>query len=619
MAATVDAMQHMALRMQWLGLGPASAQCMPHSCSDGGAAGVGSTGVGCDSSATGGDAFTFAVDDLQRLRRGLILGAVSSCYTASATTSMLSTTLGPLVAQLCCGPAGIRVVEEIVTLAVAGRAPKQDTLLFALAVVARQSDDQPTRRAAFAAISTVCGTPTQLFSFLAFFKQWTGVAPATTLYGWGRGLRRGVCAWYTARPALRVAFLATKFGSRCGWTHHDVFRLCHLAADGPSGLALTCRFLVHGAESLTAAATNTELARDTADAAIFQAGGVCTGAGVDGVFSLLTAVVAAKATTEAAPLIRLIRSHALVREHCPTALLHDPEVWEALLVRMPLMALLRNLGKLTSVGVFGLPAGITGLPGVTAAPLSAERVAAVVELVCGRLTCAKAVVASKVHPVAVLTAMRQYDAGAGDKGSLSWFPTPRIQAALEACFMLAFKAPKPTGQRVLIGLDVSGSMVFYGCAAMPALSCREAAAAMLMVQLRTEPTTTTVMAFSNGFVSLPLTAATSLEATVAVTAGLQFDTTDCARPMLWALQQQRQVDAFIIYTDNDTNCGSVSPADALRQYRVAMQLPHTRLVVVAMTDSPFTIADPADPGMLDVVGFDAATPALIAAFIAGEL
>jgi 60 kDa SS-A/Ro ribonucleoprotein len=39
-----------------------------------------------------------------------------------------------------------------------------------------------------------------------------------------------------------------------------------------------------------------------------------------------------------------------------------------------------------------------------------------------------------------------------------------------------------------------------------------------------------------------------------------------------------------------------------------------RLVVVAMASNGFSIADPNDGGMLDVVGFDTATPAVIADF-----
>jgi len=39
-------------------------------------------------------------------------------------------------------------------------------------------------------------------------------------------------------------------------------------------------------------------------------------------------------------------------------------------------------------------------------------------------------------------------------------------------------------------------------------------------------------------------------------------------------------------------------------------------VVVAMTSNGFSIADPDDAGMLDVVGFDTATPNVVSDFIA---
>ena len=39
-----------------------------------------------------------------------------------------------------------------------------------------------------------------------------------------------------------------------------------------------------------------------------------------------------------------------------------------------------------------------------------------------------------------------------------------------------------------------------------------------------------------------------------------------------------------------------------------------KLVVIGMVSNGFTIADPNDAGMLDVVGFDTATPSVIADF-----
>jgi 60 kDa SS-A/Ro ribonucleoprotein len=87
--------------------------------------------------------------------------------------------------------------------------------------------------------------------------------------------------------------------------------------------------------------------------------------------------------------------------------------------------------------------------------------------------------------------------------------------------------------------------------------------------------------------------------------------------MRWALKHKIEVDTFIIYTDNETWAGPVQPFQALREYRQKMER-ESRLIVCAMTGDKFSIADPRDPGMLDVVGFDASAPELIASFSKGE-
>ena len=83
--------------------------------------------------------------------------------------------------------------------------------------------------------------------------------------------------------------------------------------------------------------------------------------------------------------------------------------------------------------------------------------------------------------------------------------------------------------------------------------------------------------------------------------------------MLWAQKNRIDVDQFVIYTDNETWAGTVHPAQALRSYREARGIP-AKLVVVGMTSTGFSIADPNDAGMLDVVGFDTSTPPVIADF-----
>ena len=97
------------------------------------------------------------------------------------------------------------------------------------------------------------------------------------------------------------------------------------------------------------------------------------------------------------------------------------------------------------------------------------------------------------------------------------------------------------------------------------------------------------------------------------------DATDCSLPMTWAMQHNVDVDCFILYTDSETCIGRVSPHEALVEYRRKMGKPEAKLIVMAMQVNDFTIADPADPGMMDMVGFDASAPELVSMFASGEL
>ena len=94
--------------------------------------------------------------------------------------------------------------------------------------------------------------------------------------------------------------------------------------------------------------------------------------------------------------------------------------------------------------------------------------------------------------------------------------------------------------------------------------------------------------------------------------------TDCAQPMLYTHKKNLKVDTFIIYTDCETWCGKIHPDQALRKYRKASGI-DAKLIVVAMTSNGFTLADPNDAGMLDMVGFDSAAPEIIRQFVLEEI
>lgn len=180
-------------------------------------------GAGQAPNSAGG--YAWPVDDWVRLDRFLILGSEGGSYYASERT--LSRENAEAVVR-CIGADGLRAVARIVEISEAGRAPKNDPAIFALALCAGLGD-AATRRAAFAALPRVCRIGTHLFHFAQYVE---GVR------GWGRGLRAAVAAWYNDRPADRLAYQAVKYQSRDGWGHRDMIRLAHPHPSGDDHAAI---------------------------------------------------------------------------------------------------------------------------------------------------------------------------------------------------------------------------------------------------------------------------------------------------------------------------------------------------------------------------------------------
>ena len=288
----------------------------------------------------------------------------------------------------------------------------------------------------------------------------------------------------------------------------------------------------------------------------------------------------------------------LVREHLPTELLNSVPVWRALLQEMPMTALIRNLGKMTNIGLLN--------QGSTEAALAIEK-----------LTNQNQLKGARIHPFNVLLAYHQYNIGHGDKSNLTWNPNPDITASLEKAFDLSFKFVEPTNKRFCIALDISGSMDFK-CANGTPIKTREAAAAMSMVTIRSERRHR-VIGFHNEMIQLNMKPTMNLREVLEESSRYGFGGTDCAKPMLWATENKMRFDAFIIYTDCETHSGSVHPTEALRRYRLESGIPDAKLIVVAMTSNGFTIADPNDHYMLDVIGFDSNAPEIMSKFVLGEI
>ena len=504
----------------------------------------------------------FPVDDMTRLQRFLILGSEGGSYYTDERKLTLDNVKAVKRCITASEESGINAVTEIARISKSRRAAKPGPALFALAMAASYGSDK-VRKTAFNFLNDVALTGSHLQMFIDYIG---------TMRGWGRGLRKAVGNWYTQRPLDHAVYQAVKYRSRYNWTHRDLLRKAH--------------------------PYTTDRQTDALFAWITK--GTLPSWDQDPNLRLILAYEDAK-TAGPNDLAKIIEVRKITWEMVPSEMLDKPEIWKALARDMPMTALLRNLATLTRVGVI--------------APMDSASVCE---------TLKRIGTTSHIHPIACLTALLTYRADKGVRGQHTWIPVPQVVDALDAAFDRSFSQAPQTNKRLYLGIDVSSSMAGGEVAGVPGLSPRMAAAAMAMAIARREPNyymagfsaSTRYMWDRGAYVMSPLsiTASDSISDAMQKTKNLPFGRTDCALPMLHAMEMKMNVDSFIILTDSETWAGNIHPVEALRRYRAQSGIP-AKLVVVGMVSNEFTIADPDDAGMMDVVGFDSAVPELITDFV----
>lgn len=506
--------------------------------------------------------FVWEVDCWGRLRRFLILGSEGGSYYANERDL---TTENVESVRECIEEDGPRTVDEIVEISKSGRAPKNDPALFALANCISLGDKK-TKSLAAEALPEVARIATHLYHFVAY---------AETMRGWGRTMKWAVQNWYDKNPD-QLALQAIKYRQRDGWSHRDLLRLAHPqnAQNAP-----IFDWITHGLATTK------------------------TGAPKKVAYNKLPAFIqgfeeAQHATTEVADTVRLISEFNLPREALKTEHLNAPEVWRAMLDKgMPMTALIRNLATMTRLDIFK----------------SNEYKNLVVDQIVNQETLTKA----RIHPLNVLSALKTYASGHGRLGHNTWSPVMEITDALDTAFYLAFDNVQPTNMNHMLALDISSSMTARWGYSNLGFTPREGSAAMALVTLHAEKNVE-IVGFHHNLIPLNISRRQRLDDVVNYINRLGFGSTDCSLPMLHAERHSRDTEAFIVYTDSETFAGRIHPKQALDAYRNSTGI-NARSVVVGMVANSFSIADPNDTGMLDVVGFDAAAPSLISEFVAGNI
>lgn len=524
--------------------------------------------------------YTFQVDDRTRLMRFLVLGTDGGTYYTSEKdlTKQNVQWLVELIKR-----DELNVPQLIAEVSASGRALRNDQALFALELVFQHGSAEQ-KMVARKWYNTIVRTSYHLFQSCEYAELMGGA--------WSASRQKAVRSWYSNKSPEQIAYQAVKYRQRNGWTHRDVFRLAH-----PTGVDSSVADFILG---------KPHAFED--DFPIFDA------------FKL-----AQKATSIEELFVVLDDFPNLPWEAIPTQFHKSPEMWKVLFYKGNLtgQALVRNITRLARIDAF---------KDMVFAREYADK-----------LTDEEMIRKTKLHPFNYLNALIVHEHGQiprrptrdrvlygadGIPRVKDWNSVPVILDALNAGFYAAFKHVEPSGKRISINLDVSGSM--KAPASGLDMSCAQAGAAMAMSIARSEPYYQ-VNGFSDGttgrgalyrtynkqvLTDLGISPGMNLTQVLNKTRDHNFGRTDCALPMVLAQQGRTEVDTFVVITDNETWFGNVHPHIALREYRQAMGI-DAKLIVVAMTATEFTIADPKDAGMLDVVGMDASVPKLISEFAKG--
>ena len=483
--------------------------------------------------------FVWEISDKEQVARYLVIGSEGGNY--YQTPQQVSSKCASCVLRMTRTPANFKwLCDTIRQVSMEGRAAKQESTLLSLATAIVFAPTQEAKQQALAIVPDCVRILTHMYMLTGYIKlfskaghpnlsaaaesMWGGFfgtpvggrPKSVTGSGFGRGFRRVVQNYFYTRKGGEIANLVTKYQNREGWTVKDILTLVHIDPKKmqDDGGRLTIDWVFKDKEEFA------EILKASADAATEPSPATTLFKALQEINQLanpppgpnpslhhLNSIITSSEVSRA---VQLIKSAGLCREHIPTQFLKKREIWEALLTSkgvngkgkgMPLTALIRNLGKLTTaeIGIIGTTSTLAAscalnrsnyyrvqTPKRTEQGYPPQHSCYYTEMIFHRLTDQEEIRSAKIHPYNILVAMLTYKKGSGDKGSLTWSPNLYILEALDFAFKLAFQNITPTGKQITLALDVSGSMSSAFCTGSPIVNCATGSVAMMMMTLWVE-------------------------------------------------------------------------------------------------------------------------------------
>jgi len=522
--------------------------------------------------------YVFVKDVWTRLSDFLVLGTEGGTYYADERTHTYQNIEAVRLALLEDGPRAVQTAVEYST-GRPPRAPRNHPALYVVAY-ALAAGDLETKRAAAKAVPKVARTTDHLAHLFGYWKQLSskpggrGGAGRAPVGANSRATRRAWISWFTDRTPEQVAYTLLKGRSRKTGSGEDFSpgHLLSLVRPVPSNEA---------EQALYALATGRKTPME-----------------VSGHFAAAKAFYEAQRADTPAKAVKVINAYHVPWEFLPDEVLKDARVWRALIPHLGMTALIRNLARMTSLGVFE--------------PFD-ESVGRVVY----RLTDAGELHRGRIHPFDLLLARLVYSSGFAQPNlkapARTWVPDGQIVDALDLAYTLAVQVADKSPGRLVVAVDSSGSMgqmVRHGGSHLG--SCYHLGTAVAATLMRSFDGDCYPVEFDSVCRPSKLRAGMSLGEIYS----LRHDggATDCSAPIEWALRNNVVCDAFVLITDNVSWSGNRHTSKVLEDYRRSIN-PQARVIVSAMVANGHSVADPTDPGVVNVGGFDSSLPTLIAGYM----
>lgn len=493
--------------------------------------------------------YMFQADAWQVLRRCLLLGTANGTYYASRH-ELTNEFINAVRDAIQIDPQ--RAASEIV-YASDGRSINNSAPILALVLLSM--DRSPEAKRSFQEIfPLVVRTGSHFYEWISYTKS---------MRGFGKIVREAGQSWLMQADVKALAYQLLKYQQRQGFSHRDALRLFHVKPPTDDHNQLF-QWVLNGWDSLPDQIPAAALAQiwwyewlkrhpEQTDRAIQQGD--------------LTHEMAA-------PVGRM-----------------DRQAWQLLFDRMPIGAMLRNLGSLTEIGV--LERGATA---------NLARVAKI-------LTDRNRLRTGRIHPIDMLKALKTYRSGGQlGRSQKTWQPVPRVIDCLELALARSFEMLKPTGKVFLHALDVSGSMSYFSVPSIN-MSCCEIATTMALATAKAERHYV-IRGFSTEFLDLQISAKDSFSTAIHKASSQNFGGTDASVAYRWAIEHRFKADVFCFWTDCESWAGQQHPSQALARYRRKVN-PNAKAIYVTLVPNRASLVDPQDASSWNIAGFDPGAPRMI--------